>query len=78
MFTPGPECTSVSAPVVVSMETNRDSLPGSGDERLMPIVCWAVEQYAMTCRLSFIHFGLPQKSPALVTFFMPDPSGRIK
>jgi hypothetical protein len=48
VFTPGPACTSAIAPVVMSMETNRDSLPGPGAERLRSIVCWAVEQYAST------------------------------
>jgi hypothetical protein len=34
-------------------------------------------QYAITRRLSAVHFGLPQKFPCSVIRFSPEPSGRM-
>src|SRR5579872_2665998 len=75
ILTPGPAARSVEAPVLVSMDTRRVSLPGSGAGRRFARVCSLVMQYAITWLLSLIHLGLPQKSPLLVIFFNPEPSG---
>src|SRR5262245_636703 len=77
ILTPGPAGTSDDVPVIASIDTRRVSLPGSGAGRRFASVCSAVMQYAITWRLSAVHFGLPQKFPGGVVRFRPDPSGLI-
>ena len=67
----------LAAPVAMSIDTSRVSLPGTGLARRLSSVCSAVMQYAITWRLSGAHFGLPQKFPCSVIRFSPrHPGGR--
>jgi len=66
--TPEPPVTMSDAPVAMSNDRSRVSVPSrpgaaSGTARLFDNVCSALMQYAMRCRLSRFHFGLPQNSP---------------
>src|ERR1700730_18090482 len=75
IFTPAAAGRSEDAPLLMSIDTRRVSLPGSGAARRLASVCSAVVQYAMIRRLSVDHFGLPQKLPCSVTRFTLEPSG---
>ena len=74
-FTPGPDATSLEAPLAISNDTRRVSLPATGLATRLASVCSFVMQYAITRRLSAVHFGLPQKLPCSLTRFRPVPSG---